>query len=336
MPYDRIMNRQRIYLLIIVSAFVLLTIHVWIEYQAGDTFTLGEIFTFLGAFALIFVSSFLVVIPMQRERAAHIAKLTAARDKLTHELDERTRAQAQAKELVQEREKVRLLSEMSAATSHDLRTPLSTINMNLYFLVQQDDIEVRRERAARIEREIEHLTAIIDQMQLMSQLENNILMKSVAFDINDLVRTTEGRLRKWSERKHQSITIQFDAQRLMVQGDPVLMTRALTNLIENAILYTPDHGTIRIGSHYSSDQHRAEISVRDTGVGIAQPDLPHVFDPFYKVNKARTPDDSRNGLGLAITRRIVELHDGSIHVESEPERGSVFTISLPIVNVEYA
>jgi len=249
---------------------------------------------------------------------------------LLRDLSEYDQMEKQRLELAVEREKVRFFSEVGQMTSHDLKTPLSTINMNLYFLIHQDNIELRRERATRIEREIQHLTEIIDQMQLMTELAILSTLVMTQVDINELVRTTEGRMRGWVARKNQQITIESESDRLLVMGEAALLTKAIANLVENAILYSSADGSIVVRSHYCKDKNCAEISVRDNGMGIPADALPYVFDSFYKVNKARTPDNSRNGLGLAITRRIIELHNGLITVESAPEKGSVFTISLPV------
>jgi len=106
------------------------------------------------------------------------------------------------------------------------------------------------------------------------------------------------------------------------------VVQVLTNLIENAVRYTPGSGSIRLSARREGNWVR--VSVTDTGQGIEQEHLPHVWERFYKVDKARTlTSESGTGLGLAIVKRLVERMGGEVHVESAPEHGSVFSFTLP-------
>jgi signal transduction histidine kinase len=112
----------------------------------------------------------------------------------------------------------------------------------------------------------------------------------------------------------------------MVEGDVGLLARVLDNLLENGIRHTPDGGRVTLGLRETPE--RVEVEVADTGCGIASEDLPHVFDRFFR-DQQRNPIGDHAGLGLAISRQIVELHGGSINVESRLGEGTMFCVSLP-------
>jgi signal transduction histidine kinase len=114
---------------------------------------------------------------------------------------------------------------------------------------------------------------------------------------------------------------------LTLQGDEDLLLQLLLNLLDNAIKYTPPGGRVTAG--WSTDDTQVELWVHDTGVGIAPEHLPHIFDRFYRVDKARSRAEGGAGLGLSICRWIAEAHGGSISVESAPGQGSTFTVRLP-------
>jgi len=115
---------------------------------------------------------------------------------------------------------------------------------------------------------------------------------------------------------------------VMLKADEDLMLQLLLNLLDNAIKYTPAGGQVTVD--WSADDGWIELKVRDTGLGISEEHIPYVFDRFYRVDKARSRSEGGAGLGLAISRWIVEAHSGSISVESAPGKGSTFTVRMPI------
>jgi signal transduction histidine kinase len=112
-------------------------------------------------------------------------------------------------------------------------------------------------------------------------------------------------------------------------GDPDRLKQLLLNLVSNGLKYTPEDGSVTLSLH--RDENWAYITVSDTGVGIPDEDLPHIFDRFYRVDKARSRAQGGTGLGLAIARWIAEAHAGTIQVESTVGEGTTFTVSLPLV-----
>ncbi len=119
-----------------------------------------------------------------------------------------------------------------------------------------------------------------------------------------------------------------DEDQATIIGDRDRLKQALLNLVDNAIKYTPAGGLVQLS--LSKDDEWVRVGVHDTGMGIAKEDIPHLFDRFYRVDKARARDAGGAGLGLAITKSVVDAHNGRLTVESQPGKGSTFTIWLPL------
>src|SRR5699024_7029642 len=129
----------------------------------------------------------------------------------------------------------------------------------------------------------------------------------------------------WREK---NIAVDLDLTKIYIYADQDLMEQVWLNLIVNAIKYNRDYGEIHISFYKEDDNHIVRIN--DTGIGIDQDSLPYLFDRFYKVDQSRSEHSSGNGLGLSITKKIIQLHSGSIDVVSEKGVGTTFFIRLPI------
>jgi signal transduction histidine kinase len=129
---------------------------------------------------------------------------------------------------------------------------------------------------------------------------------------------------QWSTK---NITMEADMEKLTIHGDEDLLSQVWINILHNAIKFTPEGGLIRIILKASNYEVSCQIS--DTGIGIASEDLLHIFERFYKVDKSRDRALGGNGLGLSLAKKIVELHGGHITPQSEPGKGTSFTVSLP-------
>jgi signal transduction histidine kinase len=134
-------------------------------------------------------------------------------------------------------------------------------------------------------------------------------------------------MRPLAERKGQTLEVALDGV-LPTEGDRLKLRQALTNLLDNAVTYTPEGGTIRLTVRHK--RGRAVIAVCDTGPGIAAQHLPHLFEPFYRADAARGGSNGHVGLGLALADWIVRAHGGRLSVESRVGVGTVFTLSLPL------
>jgi PAS domain S-box-containing protein len=247
-------------------------------------------------------------------------KLLALRD-----TTQRRIAEKRALELTLEQEKIRLLAGFIRDTSHDLRTPLTVMNTALYLARKTDDPVKRETKLSDIEQQIIHIQRIIDGLLLLTTLDTATTMEISVFRLSALIDPLPVDIRKMIEKKHQLFTV--DIQDDTARGDVTLLRRAVHNLLQNASLYTPEYGQITVRGSREDDD--IVIEVEDTGVGIAPQDLNGIFDRFTKVNRARTQDGSGAGLGLAIVRKIAQIHSGTITAESTPGQGSMFRLVVP-------
>ncbi|MDX2161992.1 MAG: PAS domain-containing sensor histidine kinase [bacterium] len=247
---------------------------------------------------------------------------------IVRDVADRKEAEQQAMELRLVREKVRLLAELGRITSHDIRTPLSVISVNLHLLTKENDPAGRHERVGRIEHQVARLNGMIDDLQMMSRLESGLELVIESIDLNGLMETVAEKQRTAAQAKNQRLHLHLTQPSPTVQGDGHYLNACIAALVENAIHYTPEGGTITLQTEQSAEG--ICVHVVDTGIGIAPEDLPHIFDHFYKANKARTANDTRAGLGLPIALKIASLHGGTIHCDSTPGSGSRFTVELPL------
>jgi len=222
-------------------------------------------------------------------------------------------------------------SNLVAYASHELRTPITNLKTRLYLL---------RRRPERLEEHVEILEEVTERMRrLVEDLLDLTRMERGITRLNkrvtDMVALTDGIFRLQlpeAERK----TIQFAANLpdapVFAEADPERMTQVITNLVTNALNYTPAGGTVTLNVCLAASGQAVLIEVQDSGVGIAAESLPYIFQPFYRV--ASTVEGA--GLGLSIAREIVELHGGEITVQSQKGAGSTFTVRLPVVEAPAA
>ncbi len=152
------------------------------------------------------------------------------------------------------------------------------------------------------------------------------LLRCEPVDLRDAAQAAIRDVRLLAEKKGQRLDVNLDSP-LPVQGDLPRLRQVFVNLLENAIAYTPEGGEIRLAGR--RDRGQAIVEVRDTGPGIPTEDLPHLFEPFYRADKARSNAD-HVGLGLSLASWIVHAHAGQIHASSQSGVGAVFTVSLPL------
>lgn len=216
-----------------------------------------------------------------------------------------------------------------SSVSHEIQSPLTSIQGFSQALQEEALTEdARRYYLSIIEKESKRLSALSRQLLTLSQLDQTEeKLEFATFHVNeqwkDIISTLE-----WQWRQKQ-ITIQFDNHDILVKGEPKLLYQVWMNVLTNAIRYTPDGGDVCI--HVQKQKNDVQVVVSDTGVGIAEEDLRQIFDRFYKVDKARTRKEGGTGLGLAIAKKIVELHEGTIMVDSELGQGTKVVVILPQV-----
>jgi len=213
-----------------------------------------------------------------------------------------------------------------ADASHDLRGPLTAIQGNLD-LLKFDDLspEERQESLKAVEAEIWRMASVVSDLAVLAEIESGHLEQQEDVSLKKMLLDT----REWAGllAGHRRIIIGRQDD-LWTRGAASRQERMLRNLVDNAIKYTPEGGTITLSLFRDGDWACLEVS--DTGIGIAPEHLPHIFDRFYRVDEARTPGGGGSGLGLAIAKNIVEQHGGRIAAASEPGKGSRFTVWLKL------
>ncbi len=218
----------------------------------------------------------------------------------------------------------------SADISHELRSPLTTILGNLSLLQRADALppEEREDMLKEIHTEARRMHRLISDLFLLAQAESGrapLHREPLALD--ELVKEAH----RMAQRRVQG-TLHMVLGRVdeaTVLGDADRLRQVLDNLINNAIRYTPEGGRIELS--LIKEDHQAVIRVSDTGQGIAAEDLPHIFDRFYRADKARTRAAGGAGLGLSIVKWIVDAHQGQVFVQSTPGQGTTFEIHLPTI-----
>lgn len=247
------------------------------------------------------------------------------------DITQRRRLERRTLRMLAEQEKVRALSEFIDDTSHELRTPLAIMDSTLYLMTKTGELsETVQKRVGILREQVKHLTHLIEQMQFMSSLSTSVPMNKSLQSPAQLVAWAIGDLTTLAEAQQLTLTQEIPPDLPKLYADAELIAVALTNLLHNAILYTPRGGHVYIGVLADLNNQQLRFYVRDTGIGIAPAEQTRIFERFYKVNRARTSDGSGMGLGLAMVRKIADLHDGEISVQSALGGGSTFTLRLPL------
>lgn len=221
--------------------------------------------------------------------------------------------------------------ELVANVSHDLRTPLATLQGYVETLLLKDASLTAEERRRYLDIAILHckrLNKLVGELFELAKLDANASnMNCEAFNLSDLAQDIIQKFELPASERGILISASFPRDLPFVYADIGLVERALENLIENALRYTPQGGTIELA--LTPAQHGVTVQVKDTGCGIPQDELPRIFDRFYQLEKSRNANPGSSGLGLAIAKRILELHGSRIEVQSALEKGTSFSFLLP-------
>jgi len=222
--------------------------------------------------------------------------------------------------------------EFVANVSHELRTPLSVIKGYVETLVdghQEIPVDDREKFLRTIQRHTDRLNSLLEDLLTLSRLESTQPgMKPEPVVLVDLVRSVVEDYRSRPTSADHPIALHADVSIGSLPVDPLKITQVLSNLLDNAIKYTPKGSKleVRMGVRGSD----VEICVRDDGPGIPAEDLPHLFERFYRVDKGRSREKGGTGLGLSIVKHIVQLHGGRVWVESTLGRGAAFYFTVPL------
>lgn len=218
--------------------------------------------------------------------------------------------------------RVKLTNDMS----HELRTPVTTIQA--YLEAMSDGVvETSRENLDLILGEVQRLGELLTGLQELAKLEKP-RMEHKSVDVAEVIDVVVRSLRILAEEKGLNLRWNYPEADLAISGDREMLATALRNLISNAIKYTPTGGFVAIDAKIESSQVKIEIS--DSGVGIDSKELPLIFERFYRTDRSRSRETGGTGIGLAVTAEVVKAHGGQIEVQSQPDVGSTFTVSLPL------
>jgi two-component system phosphate regulon sensor histidine kinase PhoR len=218
--------------------------------------------------------------------------------------------------------------EMVGNISHELRTPIAGIKAMVETLQGGaiDNREVAQDFLGRIDNEADRLTQIVTELTQLSRIETGRAeLKMETVNLNMLTGEVVAEMSPLAKRQQITLLKELSPDLPLVQADKDRIRQTIINLVHNAIKFNKPNGRVTIFTGY--DDNSVMVSVSDTGIGISKEDLPHVFERFYKADKARTGGGS--GLGLAIAKHTVQTHGGDIHAQSEEGKGSAFTFSLP-------
>ena len=225
------------------------------------------------------------------------------------------------------------ITQFTADASHELRTPVSLIRTEAELALRRSRGEAEYKESLRhILLEAERTTALLEQLLSLARTDSGReALHLQPVDLRQTLRTVVDGWQQVATIRNLQFSSSLDAPESSVMGDETLLRRLADILLDNAFKYTPSPGSVRLSLEQSANS--AVITVRDSGVGIAEEEQSKIFERFYRVDKARSRAQGGAGLGLAIAQWIVTQHRGSIRVESQPGSGTTFRVELPMIAV---
>lgn len=222
----------------------------------------------------------------------------------------------------------RLKTELVATTSHDLKNPLSVMLGYLDLINMTNPLnEQGLEYMGRAQQAVSHMRDLIDDLLDMARIESGITLDLVPVSLTALVNQVSPQFAMIIDEKDLQFDVDIPLELPLVKGDEGRLAQVLTNLVSNAIKYTPEHGRVSVRAEQRNSY--VMVAVQDSGIGISPEDQARVFDRFYRVRAVETEHIEGTGLGLSIVKSLVEAHGGRISLESYVGKGSTFSFSLP-------
>ncbi len=220
--------------------------------------------------------------------------------------------------------------EFVSNVSHELKTPITSMRILADSLMSSEDIpiETYREFMSDISEEVDREAKIIDDLLTLVKMDKSkVELNMEATDINRMMTDLLRRIKPIAEKKNVELVLE-SFRSVTADVDATKLSLALSNLVENAIKYNRDGGYVHVS--LNADHKYFFVRIEDSGIGIPENAQEHIFDRFYRVDKARSRETGGTGLGLAITKDIVEMHAGSIKVFSQLQEGTTFTVRIPL------
>ncbi|MCI5679761.1 MAG: ATP-binding protein, partial [Bacteroidales bacterium] len=214
--------------------------------------------------------------------------------------------------------------------SHELKTPLSSVKVLSESILLQEDVpkEMYVEFLHDINSEVDRMTAIINDLLTLVKLDQKeIPLNFQETDLNHMMEDIIKRLQPLADAK--GVSLQLETQKeVHADADEMKLSLAISNLVDNAVKYTPEEGTVKVS--LDADHQNVFISVADTGIGIPEDEVNRIFERFYRVDKTRDRETGGTGLGLSITHSTIMMHKGSIKVNSKEEEGTTILVRIPL------
>ncbi|WP_147533124.1 ATP-binding protein [Bacillus marasmi] len=223
----------------------------------------------------------------------------------------------------------RLRKEFTGDLAHELRTPLATLRSQIEAF--QDGIwEPTPDRLQQSHSELMRLVRLVNELEKLLAAENpQIRLNKTELEADKMLSSIQQLQTPIFKEKGVSLIVHIPEEKIIFKGDFDKVTQILTNVVNNALKYTPEGGTVTISA--IKDISMGGFRIKDEGIGIASQDLPHIFERFYRGDKSRARKTGGVGVGLSIVKALVEAHKGTITVESELDKGTTFTILFPLI-----
>lgn len=212
--------------------------------------------------------------------------------------------------------------------SHELKTPLAVLSLQIESLLEEDDLdEYQQSLLSSALTSVMTLNTLLENLMLLSLAEDSIEMKSVS--VESLIEMLRKSASAYSPNASDRLSINWDkAKQITLSVSPELLSRAIGNIIENALKYTSVDTSVEV--NFVQTKNSLEVTIRDHGQGIPSDQVCRIFDRFYRIDDSRSKKTGGRGLGLAITKSIIELHNGSVVARNHPDGGAEFVVKLPV------
>jgi two-component system phosphate regulon sensor histidine kinase PhoR len=227
--------------------------------------------------------------------------------------------------------------DLVANVSHELRTPLASLKLLIETVQSDPPPDVARRMLGQMAQEIDAVTQLVDELHELSQIESGrVTLKLAPQPLGPIMARALERIKPQADRKQIALTAELDDPGALALMDADRIGQVLLNLLHNAVKFTSAGGAVTVRAIATEAQEGGaagpwlQVSVSDTGIGIAAQELPRIFERFYKVDRSRTRNAGGTGLGLAIAKHLVEGHGGRLWADSAEGRGSTFTFTLPV------
>ena len=212
-----------------------------------------------------------------------------------------------------------------SSASHEFRTPLSIINTNLYLIGREQNESKKEQRLVTIQEQANRVNRLLDLMMMMVKLDSGESFTHMPVNLNAVLSDVINSFSNQCAAKSLVIQVDLAPHLPPVLGDAFFLAEALRNIVQNAILYSHENGTLSARTDHAGKT--LTVQVKDTGMGIAPEDIDRIFERFFRADDAHTTEGF--GLGLSVAQAIIERHGGRIAVESTVGVGSTFTLVLP-------